>query len=71
MLAEFFDGFHQSFVILVGKIVDFVYLFLGDDESVALSFGVDVKKSDGFIILVDFIAGDFAVDDLSKNARHA
>ena len=35
----------------------------------ALGFRVDIEKGVGFVVLVDFIAGNFAVDDFGENAR--
>ena len=58
-------------IIFVREFVDFVDLEFRDDKGVTFSLGVDIEKGEGFVVFVDFIAGDFTFDDLSKNARHA
>ena len=70
VVRQFFDGGHKSLVIFVGEIVDFVDLLFRDDEGVAFGLGMNVEKSEGFIVFVDFVAGDVSVDNLGKNARH-
>lgn len=35
-----------------------------------LSLGVDVEKGEGLVVFVDFVTGDFALNDLSENATH-
>ena len=54
-------------VVVIREIVDFVNLVFGDDEGVALGFGVDVEEGEGFGVFVDFVAGDFTVDDFGEN----
>ena len=68
--AELFDGVHKGVVVFVGEVVDFVDLVFRYDEDVAFSFGVDIEEGEGFIVFVDFVRGDFAVDDFSEDARH-
>ena len=70
MLSEFFGGHHNGEVVFVVKIVEFIDFFFGNDKGVTLSFGVDVKKGKGLVVLVNFIAGDFAVNDFSEDAGH-
>ena len=36
----------------------------------ASGFGVDIEKSEGFGVFVDFVAGNFALDDFSEHAWH-
>lgn len=33
-------------------------------------FGVNIKESEGLVVFVDFITGDFAVYDFGKYATH-
>lgn len=68
--AQFFDGFHEGCVIFVGEVVDFVDLVFGNYEGVALRFRVDVEEGEGFVVFVDFVAGDFTVDDFCEYAWH-
>ena len=67
VLAEFFGGVQEGLVVVIREIVDFVDLVFGDDEGVALGFRVDIKEGESFVIFVDFVTGDFAVDDFGEN----
>ena len=68
MLGEFLDRIHESLVAFIVELVDFVDLVLRDDEGVTLGLGVDVEEGEGFIVLVDFVAGYFTVDDFCEHA---
>ena len=68
MVAKFFDGGHEGLVIFVFEVVDFIDLLFGDDEGVTLRFGVNVEEGESFIVFVDFVTGDFTVDDLREDA---
>ena len=37
-----------------------------------MTFGLggDVKEGEGFVVFVDFVTGDFALDDFGENAAH-
>ena len=70
MFREFFNGRHEGLIIFVGKVVDFVDFVFRDDENVALRFGMDVEKGKGFVVFVNFVTGNFTLDDFGKNARH-
>ena len=61
---------HKGIVICVIEIVDFVDLFFGDDENVAFGLWMDVEEGDGFVVFVDFVGGDFAVNDFGEDATH-
>jgi hypothetical protein len=41
--------------------------FLGDDERVATAERADVEEGEGAGVLVDFVAGDLAADDLAED----
>ena len=71
VFAELLDGGHEGLIILVREVVDFVNLLFGDDEGVTLSLGVDVEEGVSFVVLVDFVGRDVAVDDLGENAGHS
>ena len=69
MLAELFDGDHEGLVIFIRKIVDFVDFVFRDDQDMTFRFWVDIEKSESFIVFVDFVAGNFTLDDFGKNTR--
>ena len=68
--TKFFDSIHESIKGLVVQFVDFVDFFFGNDESVASSFWVNIEKGEGFVIFVNFVAGNFAAYDFGKNTTH-
>ena len=70
MFGKFFDGGHEGVVIFFWQIINFVYFILGDYQRVTFSFWMNIKKSESFVVFVDFIAWYFAINDAGKNARH-
>jgi len=40
----------------------------GDDDGVSLAEWVDVEEGEDLVVLVDFVAGEFAGDDLGEDA---
>ena len=68
--GDFFGGGHEGGVVVGGEVVDFVDFVFRDDEGVPGGFGGDVEEGEGFVVFVDFVAGDFASDDFRKNTAH-
>jgi len=52
---------------VVGELVERDGGFLGDDEGVALAERADVEEGEGAGVLVDFVAGNLAADDLAED----
>ena len=70
MLAKFFNGSHEGLIIFIWEFVDFVDFVFRDDQDVTFRLWVDIEKGESFIVFVNFIAGNFALDDFGKDTRH-
>ena len=68
--GEFFDGGHEGLVIFVTEVVDTVDFGFGDDEGVAGGLGLDIEEGEGAVVFVDFVTGEFALDDFGENTAH-
>lgn len=68
--GEFFDGGPDGAIICVGEVVNFINFYFRDDKGVAFGLGGDVKEGEGFVVFVDFVTGDFSLDDFGENAAH-
>lgn len=56
-----------KFLVVFLKIVHRWNRFLGNDQDMGGSLGLDIPKGKDKVILVDFVTGNFPVDDLGKN----
>ena len=70
VFTEFLNSSHEGLIICIVEVVDFVDLYFWDNESVALGLRIDIEEGKGFVILVDFVAGDFTVYDFCEDAWH-
>ena len=61
--GDFFDGCPESEPVGILKFVDFVDLSFGDDKDMPKSFRMNVEKSVGMLVFVNFVTGDFSRDD--------
>ena len=68
--GEFFDGGPDGAIICVREVVNLVNFQFRDDKGVAFGLGGDVKEGEGFVVFVDFVTGDFSLDDFGENAAH-
>ena len=68
--GEFFNGGPDGAVVFVGEVVDFVDFEFGDDKGVPFGLGGDVEEGEGLVVFVDFVTGDFSLNDFGENAAH-
>lgn len=73
-VESFLDGFGQSFChfekMMIGfrvQIPEQINLFFRENQRVAVRERVDVEHRKNHFVPVDFMAGDFAVDDAGEN----
>lgn len=55
---------------LVVEVKNIVHLLLGDTEDVASGNGVDVEEGKAMLALVNFVAGDFACNNLAEDGHN-
>lgn len=68
MISELFDAQHECLVVFVAKIPYKLYRRLGYDKHVTRLDGVDIEKSVRFVVFVDFMGRNLAVDDFREKS---
>lgn len=66
-VGDLFSGFHNRPVGFIVQIPDKFNLLLRDYQSVTRLHGMNIQESQRLLILVNFVAGDFALNNLRKN----
>ena len=57
----------QACKLIVLQVEDIVYLTFGNHQGVTLYHGVDIEEGEGLVVFVDFVTGDFAVNDFGED----
>ena len=68
--GELFYGVHESGIIFVAQLVDFVDFSFWYDEGVAWGLGINIEEGHGLFVFVNLVTRNFAVDDFGKNTTH-
>ena len=63
VFCNFFNGSPEGEIVFFGEIVNFVTFEFRNDKGVALGLWMNVEKSEGFLIFVNFVTRDFSRDD--------
>lgn len=67
MERYFFSCSHNRPVLFIWQIPDKLYLFLGDYQRMPRLAGVNIKKRERAFVFINFMAGNFALDNLGKD----
>lgn len=69
--SHVFGEHHHLTELLVIDIEKVVRFLFRDDEGMPFGEGVDIEKGKKLVILSDFIAGDFTLDDSREDGGHS
>jgi hypothetical protein len=61
------DHFADERVVFPGKRGRAAEVFFGDDQEMGGRLGGDIPEGEDVIILIDFLSGNFTVDDFTEN----